>query len=200
MADPSFEELVQDLEACEEDGRWLGLVLIKPGAGAAADRPDVFSGGTASRVLYAETETDGTAVLVLYGEFRFELERELVQHSYREAVVRPLTEPWLNERDAGIVGMRKALLAILHGLREELGERFPVDADSFSQNAGTFDFEELINHLAAAVDLPALRKQKLLTEPLLDRGLSLLRILDRRRTLLDRLRPFRHLAASADHN
>ena len=54
-----------------------------------------------------ETLPDGHSDLLLYGEFRFELEREIAG-PYRQAVVRPVEEPWLNERDAGIVAVRTA--------------------------------------------------------------------------------------------
>ncbi len=47
-------------------------------------------------------------------------------------------------------------------------------------------------------DLPPLRKQMLLAEPLVERAASLAGVLRSRALVLDSLRPFRHLAAHPD--
>jgi hypothetical protein len=61
-------------------------------------------------------------------------------------------------------------------------------------------FEEVVNRLAADLDLPPLCKLGLLVEALPDRALELLKILRSRRTVVDLLRPFRHLAAGSELN
>jgi Lon protease-like protein len=194
--DPSFEPLVQDLAGLDEDARWLGVVLLKPGW--QRGNTEIFPGGTAARVMDLETLADGHSELLLYGEFRFELERELGDEPYRQALVRPIEEPWLNERDAGVVAVRRAILGLLRALDAELGEKLPLDVDDLA--SGGCAFEELVNRIAARVDVPPLRKLQLLTEPLPERGLSVLSILRSRQQVMDMLRPFRRLVDGSERN
>jgi Lon protease-like protein len=194
--DPSFEPLVQDLIGLDEDARWLGVVLLKPGW--RQGRSEIFPGGTAARVMDLETLADGHSELLLYGEFRFELERELGDDPYRQALVRPVEEPWLNESDAGVVAMRKAIVGLLRALAAELGDRLPLDVDDLA--SGNCAFEELVNRIAARVDVPPLRKLQLLTESLPERGLSVLSILRSRQQVVEMLRPFRRLADGSERN
>lgn len=63
-----------------------------------------------------------------------------------------------------------------------------------------FPLPNVVNVLAAHLDLPALRKLQLLAEPLPERALSVLGILRARQKVLDLLRPYRHLAAGAEYN
>jgi Lon protease-like protein len=199
VVDPSYLQLVRDLAVLEEDSRWLGVVLLKPGWRRSPEgRPEIFPGGTAARVLYLETEPDGRSELVLHGEFRFELERELGDVPYRQALVRPVEEPWLNERDAGVVAVRHALVELLRSLCQELGDTLDLDVEDLA--SGDCAFEELVNRIASRVDVPLLRKLQLLTEPLPERGLSVLSILRSRRQVMDMLRPFRRLAEGSERN
>jgi Lon protease-like protein len=198
VVDPSYSQLVHDLEALDEDSRWLGVVLMKPGPRMDAEgRPEIFPGGTAARVLDLETQPDGHADLLLYGEFRFELERE-IEGPYRQAVVRPVAEPWLNERDAGIVAVRQGILRLLRSLTRELGDKLPLDVEDLATNDCAF--EELINRVAARVDVPAVRKLQLLTESLPERGLSVLSILRSRQQVVDLLRPYRRRGTDPERN
>jgi uncharacterized protein len=196
VIDPSYLPLVQDLAGQDDDSRWLGVVLLKPGW--KRGRPEIFPGGTAARVMDLETLPDGHSELRLYGEFRFELERELADAPYRQALVRPVEEPWLNERDAGIVAVCQAILELLRWLCEELGDKLPLDVDDLA--SGDCVFEELVNRVAARVDVPPLRKLQLLGESLPERGLSVLSILRSRRQVIDMLRPFRRLADGSERN
>ena len=199
VLDPSYLRLVQDLADLDEDARWLGVVLLKPGPRLDPEgRLEIFPGGTAARVLDLETLPDGHSDLLLYGEFRFELEREIVDAPYRQAVVRPVEEPWLNERDAGIVAVRHDIVSLLRSLGEELGDKLPLDVDDLT--SGDRAFEELINLIASRVDVPPVRKLQLLTESLPERGLSVLSILRSRRQVMDLLRPFRRLADGTERN
>lgn len=198
-----YRRMVEDLLSLEEDDRRIGLVLLKPGWGQAggAGRPEIFPGGTAGLLVDVEKLPDGGSNLLLRGDFRFELRHELEGgEPYRQAVVRPVEEPWLNERDAGIVAVRGAILDFLEKLAEEIGEPFPFDPDDREELTRHCAFEELVNRIAASFDLPPLRKFQLLTESLPERGLSVLSILRSRVQVLDMLRPFRHLAAGSEHN
>ena len=83
--------------------------------------------------------------------------------------MRPVEEPWLNERDAGIVAVRKAIVAACCARsREELGDKLPLDVDDLASTDCAF--EELVNRVASRVDVPLLRKLQLLTESLPERG------------------------------
>jgi uncharacterized protein len=201
VVDPTYLPLVHDLQEQEEDSRWLGVVLLKPGPRLDSQgRLEIFPGGTAARVLDLETRPDGNSDILLYGEFRFELEREIGDTPYRQAVVRPMTEPWLNERDAGVVAVRHDLLELLRALAVEQGDQFPWDLDDLESLSGGAAFEELVNRIATRMDVPPLRKLQLLTESLPERGLSVLSILRGRRQVFDMLRPFRRLAGGSEHN
>ena len=199
VLDPTYVRLAQDLGELDEDSRWIGVVLLKPGCPLDPEgRPEIFPGGTAARVMDLEIAADGHSDLLVYGELRFELERELADAPYRQALVRPVEEPWLNERDAGVVAVRQAILELLRWLCQELGDKLPLDVDDLA--SGDCVFEELVNRVATRVDVPPLRKLQLLGESLPERGLSVLSILRSRRQVIDMLRPFRRLADVSERN
>lgn len=196
VEEPRYLRMVKDLMNREDDARWIGMVLLKPGwSQSYAGRPAVYSGGTASRLIDVENLPDGRSQILLVGDFRFELERELAgDQPYRLAEVRPLDEPWLNEDDAGIQAVRREMTELLVRVAVETGERFPLAPADLEELATECAFEELVNRIAAGLDLPPLRKLKLLQQPLPERGLSILSILRNRQQVLDLLRPWRHLA------
>lgn len=196
VEEPRYLRMVQDLMERDDEARWIGMVLLKPGWSQSYDgRPAVYSGGTASRLVDVDNLPDGRSQILLVGDYRFELERELSGDTpYRLAEVRPVEEPWLNEHDAGIQAVRKALTELLRVVAGETGERFPLDGSDLEELAGECAFEELVNRVASGLDLPPLRKLKLLQQPLPDRGLAILSILRNRQQVLDQLRPWRHLA------
>jgi len=198
VIDPSYARLVQDLEALDEDSRWIGVVLMKPGPRFDPEgRPEIFPGGTAARVIDLEMTPEGHSEILLYGEFRFELERE-IRGPYRQALVRPVEEPWLNERDAGIVAVRQAIVGLLRSLAEEPGDELEISIEDLA--TGGCDFEELINRVATRVDIPPVRKLQLLTESLPERGLSVLSILKNRQHVFNLLRPFRRPGTDPGRN
>jgi Lon protease-like protein len=201
VEEPRYLRMVQDLAERDEDARWVGMVLLKPGWSQSYDgRPAIYPGGTASRLMDVDSLPDGRTQILLVGDFRFELQRELAgAEPYRLAEVRPVEEPWLNEHDAGIRAVRKAMTELLRHVAEQTGERFPLDGSELEELTGACAFEELVNRIASGLDLPPLRKLKLLQEPLPERGLSILSILRNRQQVLDLLRPWRHLAGG-DHN
>lgn len=190
--EPRYRRLVRDLAEREDESRWIGVVLLKPGwVQSYEGTPEIFPGGTAGRLMDVEELHDGSANILLWGDFRFELEREQTGGPYRQAVVRPLAEPWLNEQDAGIVLVRDSILSYIRVLAAELGESFPLSTEELGEGS---PFEELVNRIAAELDVPVLRKLQLLVESLPERGLSVLSILRSRKQVVDLLRPYRHLA------
>ncbi|HVT59395.1 MAG TPA: LON peptidase substrate-binding domain-containing protein [Thermoanaerobaculia bacterium] len=201
ISEPRYRRLVRDVIENDEEARWIGIVLLKPGTRTdLAGQPEIFPGGTAGRLLDAEFLPDGCSNILLHGDFRFELRREVTNQPYRQALVHPVDEPWLNERDAGIVAVRGGIAALVRWLADELGERFPFGAGDAEELARRCPFEELVNRVAAELDLPPLRKLQLLQETLPERGLSVLSILRHRQQLVDQLRPYRHLAANSQLN
>ena len=84
--------------------------------------------------------------------------------------------------------------AISRALAAELGESFPLSGDEIEELGEESPFEELVNRVAAELDLPVLRKLQLLVESLPERGLSVLSILRSRKQVVDLLRPYRRLA------
>ncbi len=199
--EPRYSRLLRDLEEREEENRWIGVVLLKPGwVQSYEGNPEIFPGGTAGRLMDIEVLPDGGSNILLYGDFRFELEREHAGGPYRQAVVRPVAEPWLNEQDAGIVMVRDSILSHLRALAAELGESFPLGLDELEELGEESPFEELVNRVAAELDLPALRKLQLLVESLPERGLSVLSILRSRKQVVDLLRPYRPLAERSHLN
>src|SRR5947208_1942121 len=88
--DPSYDQLVRDLAELDEESRWIGIVLMKPGPRLDREgRPEIFPAGTAARVRDLETDPDGHADILVYGELRFELDHEITG-PYRHGVVRPV--------------------------------------------------------------------------------------------------------------
>jgi Lon protease-like protein len=198
VLDPAYSRLVHDLAELDEDSRWIGLVLMKPGPRLDREgRLEIFPGGTAARVMDLETLPEGHSDLLVHGELRFELEREIAG-PYRQGVVRLVEEPWLNEHDAGIVAVRQAIVHLLRDLSEEMGDKLQLDLDELA--SCDCAFEELINRVATRMDVPAVRKLQLLTESLPERGLSVLSILRSRKAVLDMLRPFRRRGTHPERN
>jgi len=143
---------------------------------------------------------DGRSNVMLHGEFRFELQRELATDPYPQALVRPIVEPQFDEADAGIQVVRGGIVQTTRSLAAELGESFPISSDEIEDLAGVSHFEELVNRLASELDLPALRKLQLLIESVPDRAISVLSILRSRQQVVDLLRPYRHLAGTSQLN
>lgn len=195
VAEPRYQLLVHD--ASEREDGWIGMVLLKPNFHRDAEgRLEIFPGGTAARVMDIEERPDGHTNVILHGEFRFELTQEIEGAPYRQALVKPVEEPWLNERDAGIVAVRTAIVELVHSLSNELGDSFPLSTEEVVETA----FEEMVNRIASELDVPALRKLQLLIESLPERGLSVLSILKSRQQVMDMLRPFRKLSSGSEHN
>lgn len=200
--EPRYRALVRDLEAQEAAGEapLVGMVVSRSGELDAQGRAAIFPAGTAGRLTAVERLADGRSNIVLRGEFRFAVEREGAEQPYRTATVRPCHEPGFDEQEPGIVTVREQLLALAAALATEMGSRFPLALDDLHRLIERGGFAGLVNGLASEIDLPVRRKLMLLDQPLPERALEMLAVLRSRRHVLDVLRPFRHLAAGAEHN
>ena len=203
--EPRYRQLVTDLLDLEPEERRIGMVLTRP-ANEPGEEPEVFPGGTAGLLTEVESLPDGRSNIVLLGDFRFRIQREIGGNTYRQALVSPVGEPWLDERNPSVSALRRELVELVESLSEEVGDRFPVDPEQLADLAGLGrpsdprPFERLVNNIAADLDLPALRKLTLLNEALPERAVHLTRILRGRKDALDLLRPFRHLDGSPASN
>ncbi len=203
--EPRYRELIQDLLALEPAQRRIGMVLTRP-LSSRLSEPDIYPAGTAGRLIEVDPLPDGCSNIVLRGEFRFRVQREIGGSSYRQAWVAAINEPWLDERTPGIVALRRDLTELVVGLANEIGDRFPVDPTELSSQirvetpGDPRSFERLVNGIAAELDLPVLRKLALLNDALPQRAIHLAQILRSRREALDFLRPYRHLADTPGSN
>lgn len=200
VVEPDYRELIEEIhEQRGEDAR-IGTVLLKPDWAQDEDGDDVYTAGTAGRLIALESHDEGCDV-VLRGEYRFEVEREIGAGPCREALVRPLTEPLVSELDPGVKLVRDALITCTANLAGELGERFPLPKDElFELENEDLPFEGMVNGLAARLDLTPFAKLRLLSDSLPQRARRLLSILEGRCQVLDTLRPFRHLERGAEYN
>jgi Lon protease-like protein len=148
------------------------------------------------------TLPDGRSNIRLRGEFRFAIDREVEgpDTPYRQALVRPLSEPEPHPEEPSSVALRREILARAARLQTEMGARFPLDGEALADLARRSSLAEIVNRLAQELDVPPLRKMQLLAEELEERGTSLLHILRSRERVLDLLRPFRHLRSAASTN
>jgi uncharacterized protein len=197
--EPRYRRLVQDLLEAAPEQRFIGMVLMKPAA-FPEEPPEVFPEGTAGLLIDVDLLPDGRSNILLLGDFRFTIEREVASSPYRAALVHPHTEAPVNEREPGVLAMRQELVETIEHLAEQLGDRFPLRPDLLSREPEHQDFELLVNSIAADIDLPTMTKQTLLADGLAERANHLLAVLRGRAHLLDLLRPFRHLAGEAEWN
>ena len=199
--EPRYRALVRDVMGREAGARWVGMVLIKPGESAAAAAPEIFTAGTAGQLVACDPLPDGRSLIRLRGGFRFTVERELEARPYRQAIVRALPDAPSHFEQGDLLRLRSTVLELAGALREELGERFPFDEAAVAElRAPSTSCEEVVNRLAAELDVPVLRKLQLLAEELPQRARDVAGILRARRRVLELLRPYRKLAAGAQHN
>lgn len=196
--EPRYRRLVRDLLDRPPEQRFIGMVLIKPGS--AGPLPEIFDGGTAGLLIDVDLLPDGRSNILLHGDFRFEVQKELGERPYRKALVRPLPEPAVSEEDAVVLTVRRGLIELVEGLGEEIGSEFPLRAERLPERPDELSFEVFVNRIAAEIDLPALAKVSLLRQALPERAVALLEILRSRKQVLDLLRPFRRLATDSSLN
>jgi len=194
--EPRYRELVADLLARPEAERRIGMVLAARDADSGV--VELLEPGTAGRMIACEALPDGRSDIVLLGEFRFAIEREIEGKPWRQAIVRRLADEAPAIAADEIDRLRSELLDAAVPVARETAERCGFSLEDLASLARPDRFPLLVNRLAAALDLPPLRKQMLLAEPLLERAASLAGLLRSRARVLDALRPWRHLAAFPD--
>lgn len=192
--EPRYRALVRDLRALDEQERLIGMVLMYGGEGDPEGSPPVYESGTAGLVRDIEYLPDGRSNILLEGQFRFRIEKELPASPYRRALVEPLTETAL--RDTDDRARRHEILELV-GYLERSAIAVPTIGVS---DASKLPLETLVNGLAAHLDLPVLAKLDLLNRDLDERSSRVVDILEGRKRVVDLLRPFRSLEANPDRN
>ena len=188
--EPRYRQLIQDLQRLPEGKRLVGMVLLKPGWESTADHfPAVYAPGTAGLLVEHESLEDGRSNVVLRGQYRFEIEREFSSHPYRQAIVAPIGNSGLPERMPEAEGLREEIGALLESLKRRIGREFPPGLEY--EEAEFVSFGELVNTIAAQLDVPAENKLDLLKKELPERAHRVLSILRSRERVLDLLDPFR---------
>ncbi len=196
--EPRYRRLLAELLEQPEPERRIGMVLAGPLDEFGAS--EILEPGCAGRLVEHEPLEDGRSNIVLLGEFRFVLEREVLGRPWRRAVVRPLAEPLPLVEHERIDQLERELARLVVAVTRESAGSFPVDLAGLAGLARPGRLLPLVNRLAAGLDLPALRKQALLADAPLDRAEQVAGILRSRLKLLTSLRPWRHLAANAPLN
>ena len=194
--EPRYRELVADLLARPAAERRIGMVLTARDADSG--EVELLEPGTAGRMIACEPLSDGGSDIVLLGEFRFAIEQEIEGRSYRQAIVRRLADEAPAIAADEIDRLRSELLDAAVPVARETAERCGFSLEDLASLARPDRFPLLVNRLAAALDLPPLRKQMLLAEPLVERAASLAGVLRSRARVLDSLRPWRHVADHPD--
>jgi len=185
--------LVCDLLLQPPEERQLGVVLARNGGAA----PVVSPAGTVCRLVELDSDEQGRALLV--GTHRFAMAAEPEVDPYPQALVQLLPEPPLDEKSQLLRALRHDLAEQLAEARQALGAAMPLEPAAL-QRLARASFEELVNHAAAALDVPPLRKVELLTLSLPDRAAEVAGILRSRTKLCELLRPYRHLARAHESN
>jgi len=194
-----YRQLVADLQRRPEADRLIGMVLLKPGwQGAANGDPEVFACGTAGRLSHLEMLDDGRSNIVLCGEFRFLVEKEIESAPYRQALIVPVTEPFVSETLSDVAELRSDIAASVLVLSRRMGSRFPVRLDAAQVQSAPL--QRLVNTVAAELDLPIENKLDLLHRDLLERAERVRSILESRIRVLDLLDPYRRSSAHPELN
>ena len=197
--EPRYRQLIEDLRGRPERDRLIGMVLLKPGwEYARDDSPEVYLPGTAGLLVEHEYLEDGRSNIVLRGQYRFQIEREFPSHPYRQAIVLPFGSSRLNEGVPETIELRREIDALLASLEQRIGRGFPLGLDS--EQAADSTLAEVVNTVAARLDLPPENKLDLLTRELPDRAQRVLSILKSRERVLDLLDPYRGASSLPDLN
>jgi Lon protease-like protein len=194
--EPRYRQLVSDLEALPLGERLIGIATLES---SGSGRPAIYRAGTAGEMIDVEELDDGRSNIVIHGAFRFEIEEEIgAETPYRQARVVPL-----EERDcpsAAKEPLTHDLIELCRELIPDLENRFPLSAAEVEELSERAHLEELVNGIAAQIELPTHQRITLLCESIEQRAISVLSILRNQRNHLKLLRPFRKFSATPDLN
>lgn len=195
--EPRYRQMVADLLALPPEERRIGMILASPRHEPAIG--ELLQPGCAGLLVEHQPLEDGRSNILLEGEFRFVIDREVGGRPYRRALVRKLPESLpLIDAERG-EQLQRQLVGLVERLIRAQPDGSPLDLAALGGTASR-PLPALVNRLAAQLDLPPLRKQTLLAREPLERAEEVAGILRSRITLLDTLAPYRHLAVHAENN
>ncbi|HSM51606.1 MAG TPA: LON peptidase substrate-binding domain-containing protein [Thermoanaerobaculia bacterium] len=189
--EPRYRAMVADLLALPPEQRLVGITLLVDDERDGVRTRRVANPGTAGRLVRVDPLPDGRYDIVLRGAFRIALGEEVAGRPYRQVRADPLFETEAGAPPAA--DLREGLLDDLLALARSGAADLPVALET-ARALATGRFSELVNRLASGLELPAARRQLLLTLDLPARAGEVAAIVASRRRLLDSLAPFRHLA------
>lgn len=196
--EPRYRRLIADLQQRPEVDRLIGMVLLKPGwQDSTAEAPPIYQSGTAGQLVEIDPLEDGRSNIVLRGRYRFQVQHEFPSHPYRQAVVSPLEDPRLAEQTPDVHELRTEIEVLLQRLGRRPGR---LAAGLEAAVAETAPLDELINTIAAGLDIPVENKLDLLNEEPPERARRILSILRSRERVMNLLDPYRHISATPDLN
>lgn len=196
--EPRYRQLVADLLERPEAERRIGMILVARDEESGA--AELLEPGCAGRLVAHEPLEDGRSNIVLMGEFRFALEREVPGEPYRRALVRPLADEVARIDWERAEQLERELVRLTGAVAAASGAAWPIDLAELAGLGRPGELLALVNRLAAGLDLPSLRKQALLAEPALERAEQVAGILRSRLKLLSTLAPFRQAAGDPGMN
>src|SRR5262245_36105334 len=159
----------------------IGMVLLRPDVDAMAARAPTFAVGCAGRIVEHRRLDDGRFHLLLYGERRFRIARELESRAlYREVEAELLHDPAFASLAPSVQRALDANRAQLETrLLEPVRLSAPDGVEALGERMRALDPVLLVSAIAFGLDGPMLEKQSLLesADPLA-RAELLLRVLE----------------------
>jgi Lon protease-like protein len=160
----------------------IGMILLRPDADPMAARAPIFSVGCAGRIVEHRRLPDGRLHLLLHGERRFRIARELepAAGGFREVEAELLPDPEFPElAPAAQRGLLSARAELEARMLELVRLTAPESFAALGERMRALDPVLLAHAIAFGLDAPALEKQSLLesTDPMA-RSELLLRVLE----------------------
>ena len=150
--EPRYRDLVRDASAGHEI---IGMVLLRGDwQRRYYENPDIFETGCAGRIVNLETLPDGKFNIVLHGLREFDIRRQILDKSYRQAEVR-----WRSWGQRSLdTSCRDGLVSLLSGfLRTQ-----PDTPAHRLLHDPTLTDDLLVNFFSYALEIAPLEKQGLL--------------------------------------
>ncbi len=159
-----FEPRYRDMVAHSvETGQWIGMVLLEPGyENEYFDSPAVKSVGCAGNLEKWDQQDDGKYNIVLRGQSRFRIVREVGDRLFREAEVEilpPVNDRQFAENDPEIA----RLMNSYQQFTELLPDQNPQNVELELSDSDTLG--EVVDLLAYLIELPLDQQQQLVEEP-----------------------------------
>lgn len=177
------EKSMRLVREVDQNGGMLGALLQKEAEVENPGPEDLFSVGTAARILKVLEMPNGNLTVILHGVEKFEIREYVASDPFFKASVRPLKDltPEKNniELDALIESVKEIALKIIN-----LSSNIPQEATFAIKNIDSR--RGIINFISSNIDLPDTDRQALLEAPgLIARARKLLEILVRELQLIE---------------